>query len=135
MYSWRPHVEHSFFLSKLVQKSGHNVKFLTCDSDLNYCYTKALRENRSETSHCLRCRIGGIRSYTSEGVDSIGNLSSHGEEEGDFSEWAYSSASTLGRFESNEDYLSLEFLQIQEKLTPEVRKVYFATLEWIKKKI
>lgn len=134
LYSWRPHVEHLFYLSKIVEECGYKAKFLTCDSDLNYCYTKALRENRSEFIHCLRCRAGGIRSFVSEGVTAIGDLlSSHKNYElVDFSDWACSSASTLGRFESNSDYESPEFIYLKEKLAPEVGKAYYAALQWIK---
>jgi len=45
--------------------------------------------------------------------------------------WAYSSASTLGRFESPEDYRSSDFESIVKKLAPAVRRTYLATREWI----
>lgn len=131
IYSWRPHVEHTWFLASLAMRAGHDVRFLTCDSDLPTCYTRELRD-KSALQECLQCRAGGIRSYAGAGVSSIGQMSdsssSHGAE---CSEWAYSSASTLGRFESPVDYKSAEFNALVEKLTPAVRKVFDAACNWI----
>ncbi len=131
IYSWRPHVEHTWFLAQLVQRAGHEVRFLTCDGDLPDCYTRELREG-SRLRECMQCRIGGIRSYTSEGISSIGAFPIDGSlHEVNAKALACSSASTLGRFESLEDYQHPDFESLVNKLAPPVQSAYSATREWI----
>jgi len=133
IYSWRPHVEHTWYLALLAQRAGHEVRFLTCDSDLPTCYTRELRD-RSGWRECLQCRMGGIRSYTAENVASIGQFCSEDHHGGNAQqEWAGSSASTLGRFESPEDYRSQEFYGLLDKLKPVVSMTYNAARNWILK--
>src|SRR3569832_2269919 len=108
IYSWRPHVEHLRFLAGLVQGAGHQAYFLTCDGDLPDCYARELR-GRPAWRECLDCRLGGIRSYATQRGSSIGQLA-RGAAPGPAApaEWAASSASTLGRFESGQDFSSDE---------------------------
>lgn len=133
IYSWRPHVEHTWYLASLAMRAGHEVRFLTCDSDLPTCYTRQMRD-RNALRECMQCRIGGIRSYASQHVSSIAD---HFSEEAQLSapvrEWAHSSASTLGRFESPEDYASAAFQQLVDDVTPTVHKAYVAALNWVKR--
>lgn len=132
IYSWRPHVEHLHYLANLVREDGHHAEFLTCDSNLSACYTRELRTVRPDWQECLICRAGGLRSFEAYNISSIGSYSSnqkHGVAEAE--EWALSSASTLGRFESADDYASDEFRQIVERLQPNVDKAFNATLAWI----
>ena len=132
IYSWRPHVEHMHFLATLVRQGGHETRFLTCDGDLPSCYGRELRPERSAWSHCARCRIGGVRSYESRNVSSIGNLTSDGgTTTADAGPWALSSASTLGRFESNADFASDEFRRLAARLEPAARAAYLAATRWI----
>jgi len=133
IYSWRPHVEHLYFLAQLVQKAGHEPHFLVCDGDLPSCYTRELR-GRAAWRECLQCRLGSIRSYTGRRVDSIGEQTRKARP-ADIGQaaydWAYSSASTLGRFESDADYDCAEFRDTQARLAPAVAKSYAAAREWI----
>jgi hypothetical protein len=135
IYSWRPHVEHLYFLARLAQKAGHEPHFLACDGDLPSCYTRELR-SRPAWRECLQCRLGGVRSYTGRRVDSIGEQARKGRP-ADIGQaaydWAYSSASTLGRFESDADYDSTEFRDTQARLAPAVAKSYAAARQWIRK--
>ena len=131
IYSWRPHVEHIYFLARLVQKAGHEAAFLTCDGDLPDCYTRELR-SRHAGLECTLCRAAGIRSYTSSDVTSIGALLARSTRAEAPAEWAHSSASTLGRFESDADYASSEFAEIAERLKPVVTISYQAAREWIR---
>lgn len=134
IYSWRPHVEHMHFLSTLVRQGGHEARFLTCDADLPTCYGRELRPERSAWAHCARCRIGGVRSYESRDVSAIGNLTSHrGTTKADAGPWAFSSAGTLGRFESDADFASDVFRHYAERLEPVARAAYFAAKRWIEK--
>jgi len=131
IYAWRPHVEQAVYISKLLKNAGHTTHFLTCDSDLPACYTRQLR-NRSNWRECLECRIGGFRSYERDNIDSLGDLSKKDDSRSQ-KEWAYSSASTLGRFESNDDFEGPQFQELVENLVETVEISYRATRAWIKK--
>ena len=131
IYSWRPHVEHLTFLAQLAEKAGHEAHFLTCDADLPTCYTRELR-GRPGWQECLQCRAGGIRSYTGQHVSAIGKLlAGAGELPAVPVEWAQSSASTLGRFESDADYASADFEARTRRLHPAVQTSYAAARRWI----
>jgi len=68
-----------------------------------------------------------VRSYTGDDVSSIGSLATPSmpplEQARD---WAKSSASTLGRFESAADYESAEFAALRDRLAPSVQRAYTA---------
>lgn len=130
IYSWRPHVEHAYFLAGLLKKAGHQTFFLTCDADLQTCYTQELR-GQAAWSECLKCRAGGVRSYTDQNVDSLGRYPASNEKVP--RDWAASSASTLGRFESNTDYASEDFELVVSRLQPVVQRSYDAARAWIQK--
>jgi len=124
-------VEHLYFLALLAEKAGHEAHFLACDGDLPECYTRQLRE-RPAWRECFGCRLAGIRSYARRNVSSIGtHAESRSVEVPD--EWAYSSASTLGRFESDHDYATEEFRGLVARLMPAVRRTYDAAYAWIEK--
>ncbi len=78
------------------------------------------------------CRAGGLRSYSSSNVASIGDFVTRGGEVPvDARNWALSSASTLGRFESDADYGSDAFKALVDRLQPSVEKAYAAAVHWI----
>lgn len=131
IYSWRPHVEHLYFLATLARKAGHEAFFLTCDSDLPTCYTRELRD-KSAWRECLECRVGGIRSYTSQNVSAIRKYTHAAAHKVVVPpEWALSSASTLGRFESDADYSGSDFATLAGRLYPTVQLTYNAARAWI----
>jgi hypothetical protein len=133
IYAWRPHVEHLMFLAGLAKQAGHETFFLTCDSDLPACYTREIRDVRPDWMECLFCRVGGVRSFTGNDVSSIGSLASEGSspDEAQARDWAKSSASTLGRFESAQDYESAAFASLRDRLAPAVQRAYAAATAWI----
>lgn len=132
IYAWRPHVEHLHYLAGLARQAGHQVSFLTCDADLSSCYTKEVRPSRSDAVHCMGCRIGGLRSYESSGIHSIGQLADdHLVMPDGASSWCRSSASTLGRFESDTDFESAEFHALVDRLDGPTRRAYGAARRWI----
>jgi hypothetical protein len=128
IYSFRPHVEHAYFLSNLLKKAGHESFFLTCNADLPTCYSRELRD-QSAWRTCIQCKVGGIRSFTKENVDSIGHYAGHND--GVPLEWAASTASTLGRFESDADYKSSHYESIIGRIHPVVKESYHAARKWI----
>lgn len=132
IYAWRPHVEHLYYLATLARQDGHACVFLTCDADLPHCYTRELRDLRPDWQECLACRAGGLRSYESAGVSSIGELQQPPfDVPAAAAQWPLSSASTLGRFESDEDFASPAFRAISERLAPSVERAYRAARLWI----
>jgi hypothetical protein len=134
IYSWRPHVEHLQFLATLARQDGHEPFYLTCDADLPTCYSRELRPDRSAWLCCARCRIGGVRSYADRNVSSIGGLASKDDPlNNEAYSWALSSASTLGRFESDADFSSDEFRTLAARLEPVARAAYSAAKRWIKR--
>lgn len=132
IYSWRPHVEHLAFLARMAERAGHEAHFLTCDADFNTCYARELR-GRPGWQECMQCRLGGIRSYVTRNVSSIGSLAKEGAADASPAsiEWARSSASTLGRFESDKDYESADFQSRVARLLPTVQASYTAARRWI----
>jgi hypothetical protein len=133
IYSFRPHVEHTWYLAHLAKQAGHEVRFLTCDSDLPTCYSQLLHE-RGKWRECLQCRMGGIRSYTVEGVSSIGQCTPRESSPSMVvraRSWAQSSASTLGRFESEEDYAGESFKDLVSRIEPAVAQAFVAALGWM----
>lgn len=135
IYSWRPHVEHLYYLASLAKKDGHEIEFLTCDSDLPACYTRELRDVRPDWQECLFCRIGGVRSYESANVSSIGEYSRPVVDlPSNWKKWTYSSASSLGRFESEADFISPAFLHKAKRLEGAVKKAFIAASNWLRQK-
>lgn len=133
IYAWRPHVEHTWYLAQLAKKAGHEVRFLTCDGNLPTCYSQLLHE-RSKLRECLQCRMGGIRSYSRDGVLSLGQCKPYRESNlhpGQARLWAQSSASTLGRFESYHDYVGPAFDALVRRIEPAVTQAYDAAREWM----
>ncbi|NBT59118.1 hypothetical protein EBT16_10080, partial [bacterium] len=97
------------------------------------CYTRELRD-RPKFVECLTCRLGNIQSYTNQGISRLSDFFSESSRPQELTrEWSFSSASTLKRFESPEDYKSDAFLKLVEKLEPSVRLAYLATRKWIEK--
>ncbi len=134
VYAWRPHVEHIHFLSHLAKQAGHEVSFLSCDSDLSWCYAKALHPLRTDFLSCIRCQIGGIRSYEGEHVHSIGMLSNNSTEKpSQLSEWGLSSAATLARFETESDFSSTQFHQMAAKFEESLYRTYNSAVNWIER--
>lgn len=117
-----------------MREAGHEVAYLTCDSDLPTCYSRELRPTRPGWLHCTTCRAGGIRSFTKENVSSLGDLGPVPCEEPSVAkDWAKSSASTLGRFESDGDYEGTEFEELTNRLAPAAAIAYSAARRWIER--
>lgn len=132
IFSWRPHVEHLYYLAQIAREGGHTTLFLTCDSDLPTCYARELRPEKSDWLQCASCRIGGIRSYARKGISSIRTLAANEVQVSKREiEWMRSSASTLGRFETNAQFASPQMATLMQRLAPAVAKTYEATRRWI----
>lgn len=131
IYSFRPHVEHLYYLSRLAKKGGHRVSFLTCDSSVGWCYAQGLK-NTSRWTECPKCVLGGVRSYPVSSVHSIERAPTLGPKRAPEG-LTLSSACTLLRTETDEDQLSTPVLQVRERLSGPVQQVYQSTLAWIER--
>lgn len=132
IYAWRPHVEHLHYLATLARDGGHEAAFLTCDADLDSCYTRELRPTRSGLVHCALCRLGGLRSYERAHVTSIGRLDDPAVDiPPAASSWCHSSAATLGRFETASEFAGPEFGAFADRLRGPTERAYRATLRWV----
>jgi hypothetical protein len=131
IFPWRPHVEHLHYLSLLAREAGHEVCFLSCDADLPHCYHRELRPDRPGVAQCAACRLGGLRTFESRGVRSIGDLADAGLEPVRPTAWGLSSAATIGRFEAPAEFASPECSAIATRLDQGARRAYSAARRWI----
>ena len=132
IFSYRPHVEHLFFLSSLMEGAGHKSFYLTCDANLSNCYSRVLK-GTSKVKECPQCILGGIRSYT---ADNIVTLKQCDSDEKLSSEEKFmltlSSSCTLSRTESELEWDDDDVRAIRYSLEGPVEQAYQAALAWIK---
>jgi hypothetical protein len=135
IYSWRPHVSMLHYLAELARQAGHETFFLTCDGDLPDCYTREQKKDRPAWLNCALCRAGGARSFERRNVSSIAGLAADAPPASPRSaEWAASSAATLGRFETDEEFAGPDFARVHARLEPAGRAAYAAARKWIAEK-
>jgi hypothetical protein len=132
IYSYRPHVEHLFYLSRLAAEAGHQTYFLTCDAQLETCYTRELK-GASALIECPKCIIGGVRSFVHGRIDtlSIPNDGSISLERA--REFARSSVYTIVRTETATDNDRHEVRSLLDHFTPATSRAYASTRTWIQK--
>lgn len=129
VYSFRPHVEHLYFLSELMRKAGHEVFFLTCDAAVSNCYARAIK-GTEKVKECSKCIAGGVRSYTNNNVSRIA------DKESDLSvdvldQLALSSSCTLTRVESELEWNEPDVRSVRESLHRPVASTFESAKEWI----
>ena len=131
IFSFRPHVEHLNYLHKLLKDGGHETFFLTCDSSVSNCYTRAIKET-ARLKECSKCMLGGIRSYPVENITSISDeidvpeLSSK-----ELDEITLSSSCTLNRIESDLEWNDAELVSVRNSFHKPVNTVYRSAMKWI----
>lgn len=135
IYSFRPHVEHLYFLSLLLENNGHEVCYLTCDADLSNCYPRMLK-GTGKIKECSKCILGGIRSYSDKNISSLSaqyrNECLTTNVKNILDELALSSSCTLTRTETDFELNNAEVVFFQKKLQQPIRKTYQASLNWIR---
>lgn len=125
-------MEHCYFLATLAQKAGHETYFLQCNRDLARCYNHELKSG-SKWLQCQKCKLGNLGSFTKNNITRIGDFGSEKDHLQSFNdEWVFSSASTLGRFESNHDYHTKDFSDITKRLIDSCFRTYSSARQWIK---
>lgn len=132
IYSYRPHVEHVFFLAQLARRDGHQPFFLTCNSGLSSCYTREMRPGTPRIIECTKCAAGGLGSYPAGPYSSIRQLLNPATplpEEA--TAWGESSVCTMLRTELPADKDTAEFAGLRERLGRAAGEAFNATCAWI----
>jgi hypothetical protein len=131
IYSFRPHVEHLYYLSQVARTGGHECSFLTCDASVDWCYAQGLKGS-SRWQECPKCMVGGVRSFPVGPVRSISGLKVPAGKLAP-ERLTLSSACTLLRTETDADQESPALMEVRQRLSEPVRQVYGATLAWIER--
>lgn len=129
IYSFRPHVEHLYYLSLLMKNAGHEIHFLTCDADVKSCYPRLLK-GTSKFVECSKCIVGGVRSYPVNSVTSISSGTAHLEID-TLEQIALSSSCTLNRTESEHEWNESEVVAVRKKLYDPIASVHLSAMKWI----
>lgn len=132
IYSFRPHVEHLYYLSTLLKQGGHELFFLTCDGGLSNCYARALK-GTPRIIECPRCIIGGIRSYPVSNIERISEKCRVALTPIERETLTSSSACTIIRTEADEDLERQDYLSLRESFEAPVEMTYGSTLRWIER--
>lgn len=132
IYSYRPHVEHLSYLTRLLGEAGHETYFLTCDAGLPKCYSRTLKRT-TKFVECSKCIAGGVRSFHSyKNINSISSKQAYGPlSSPELSEITLSSACTLNRTESELEWNDSIVVSTRQSLYQSVEKTYQSTRRWI----
>lgn len=130
LFSWRPHVEHAFYIASQLKSAGHELYFLNCPGGLPSCYTQELRPG-SPSKECFKCKLGSLYSYTNENNTYIDKNLSEDLPEYELQKLVGSSSYTLARIEDPKDQELQELKEIQERLKVPVQTVYANAKKWI----
>ena len=129
MFSFRPHVEHLYFLAKLLAKDGHETFYLTCDGVVSNCYARAIKGKR-KLEECPKCILGGVRSFPVGNITSVkSTTASLGVKILD--SLALSSSCTLNRTESETEWNEPQVVAVRESLHEPINVVYQSAIRWI----
>lgn len=129
MFSFRPHVEHLYYLATIVAKDGHEVFFLTCDGVVSNCYSRAIKGKR-KLVECPKCILGGVRSFPVKNITSVSRSSTQLDVKV-LDELALSSSCTLNRTESEIEWNEPQVVAVRESLYGPINKVHQSALRWI----
>lgn len=130
LFSFRPHVEHLFYISNLLSEAGHQIFYLTCDAAVSNCYPRAIK-GTSKLRECAKCMLGGVRSYTGDNVSSIGKQNGKGLSVEILDVLALSSSCTLTRTESEAEWSEPAVISVRESLHDPIDLTYKSALQWI----
>lgn len=131
IYSYRPHVEHLYFLAHTMQQGGANIFALTCDGSFNSCYSKILKDKGCLTE-CSKCIIGGVRSFPFQNIFSIKKtISSQILSNDELEQNLTSSAATLTRIACENDLNDFQLRNIREQLKKNAIATFHSTVRWI----
>lgn len=131
-FAFRPHVEHLYMISKLIEEAGHTVFSLSCDGALTTCYRKEL--TKGSRLECIKCTVGGLRSYPIANLSSARRYKKNEDlavDQATIPSWGYSSACTILRTETEEEKKAPEFLSLERRLSKAAWQSYKIAQRWI----
>ncbi|WP_096203110.1 hypothetical protein [Bacillus sp. FJAT-45350] len=132
MYPYRPHVQDLVYLSDQLEKEGHTCYFLSCAASLPTCYYNLFKGKEKSLTQCLKCQLGGIKTYKNENVTSLDkNIKTKLDKE-DISYILKSTIGSLGRIENDSESESVLSNDTKEKLVESVEIVLGNAENWIK---
>lgn len=131
LFSFRPHVEHLYYLSTLVRQAGHETYFLTCDAGVSNCYPRALK-GTGKLNECPKCIVGGIRSYPVGPITSV-SAGAAGLDKGILDNLTLSSSCTLNRTEADLEWDEPDVIAVRRSLHEPTAAVHQSALRWIER--
>jgi len=131
IYSFRPHVEHLYYLSTLLERAGHQISGLACQASVSACYPMLLRD-RPAVRECPLCVLGGLHSFAVSDINHIKRKYANFQISDERAEsLAMSSSATLLRTETAAELHGRDAYELRKRLMPSVRRAYASTREWI----
>jgi len=130
LYPYRGSIHNMIFLSKILEKQGHQSFFLKCNASVPYCYQRMIK-GTSKLVECAKCFLGGVDTFKVNNVTTIDRRLRSDLDEGLKFEIIASSSYSLHRIETDEDCSSKEVLETQDKLKPLAEIAYANALKWI----
>src|SRR5690606_35183208 len=131
LYSFRPHVEHLYYVSTLLKEAGHELFFLTCDGVVDNCYARSIK-GTSKITECPACIAGGIRSYSTTNITALKKRHKTVLEGDVKNSLSFSSACTLLRTETLADVRSSAYEEANRSFHSSVEIAYGNAVKWIK---
>lgn len=131
LFSFRPHVEHLYYLTTLTAKAGHDNFFLTCDAAVSNCYARAIK-GTSKWVECPKCIMGGIRSFPVGAITSIA-AGARTLDAATLDALALSSSCTLKRTETDSEWEAAEVAAVRRSLHEPIAAVHHSALRWIER--
>ena len=134
IFAFRPHIQHTAYLSELAKKGGHDVEHLTCHGGLDSCFAKQISKEKFQFFECFKCRLGGINSFTNEEVSYFGKKPVSPEIKESDLRSVSSSACSIHRIETQSDIQTKKYKDTIFELLPGYKRAKAGTIEWIKEK-
>jgi hypothetical protein len=131
-FSFRPYIENSIYLGKILKEQGHSIFYFECDGSPSICHNILIKKPSIKIIECLKCRAGGLGSY----VDSVERVSKYSnidnQESSPFDEnWLLSSRATASRSETKSQLLASDPTTAEDHLKS-VKTVYNSSINWLK---
>jgi len=132
-FSYRPHVGHMVFIVRQLKRLGYSPFYLGCGGNLENCNSKVNKVGLFKKLECLKCRIGGLRSYLKINSSRMDLNIPLSKEDIDIGyEMSFSTACTALRIEHISEAKSVNFKNIQHSMAESVARVYLNTRRWIR---
>ncbi len=130
IYPYRGSIQNMVFISRLLQKDGHNIHWLKCGGEINSCYNLLVKSN-PKIVECLKCIMGGISSFDVNNVFKINKHTDNFLDDESLNEIVASTAYSLHRIEREEECSDEQVLKTKVGLYASANVVYQNAVKWI----